>query len=420
MPSLAWRNRATFVLLSLALLLAPSLGRALPAAADATRRHLYAGTLAAGMTELDQRVAADAADKEARFGLGMLQFVRAVEHLGQGLYRHGLQPPHAVSVPLLRLPVPVNPIPEPLTYGDFRAILQAFADDLAAAEATLAAVGDNDVALVVDLMQVRLDMRADGHPGDDETLARIMAGLFRVRTQPLTLAPALEVKFDAGDAVWLGGYAHVLMALDEFLLAHDFHVTFDATFHHFFARAVTPFAVPLAAPAPDGGGFGFPDSTILADLVALIHTINWPVVEPARMGKTRTHLLAMIEMSRHSWKLIEAETGDDREWVPNPRQQNAALGGSVSERQLAAWYQALDEAEAMLNGRTLVPHWRFEKGIDLKKFFDEPQTFDLVMLLTGAGAVPFLVDGPVASAERWTEITDAFEGSFFSYAIWFN
>jgi hypothetical protein len=420
MPSLARRNRATFALLSLALLLAASPGRASPEAADATRRHLYAGSLAAGMTELDQRVAADAADKEARFGLGMLQFVRAVEHLGQGFYRHGLQSPHSVSVPLLRLPVPVNLNPEPLTYEDFRAILQAFADDLAAAEATLAGVGDDDVALVVDLMQVRLDMRADGHPGGDETLARIMAGLSRVPTQPLTPAPALEVKFDAGDAAWLAGYAHVLMALDEFLLAHDFHVTFDATFHHFFARPVTPFAVPLAAPAPAGAGFGFPDSTIFGDIVAFIHTINWPVVEPARMGKVRTHLLAMIAMSRQSWKLIEAETGDDREWIPNPRQQNAALGGSVSERQLAAWYQALDEAEAMLNGRTLVPHWRFEKGIDLKKFFDEPQTFDLVMLLTGAGAVPFLVDGPVASAERWTEITDAFEGSFFSYAIWFN
>ena len=129
---------------------------------------------------------------------------------------------------------------------------------------------------------------------------------------------------------------------------------------------------------------------------------------------------AMIEMSRQSWNLIEAEIGDDREWIPNPRQNNAALGLSVTERQLAAWYQVLDEAEAMLNGRRLVPHWRFEKGIDLRKFFEEPQTFDLVMLLAGAGAVPFLVDGNVASPERWTEITRAFEGSFFSYAIWFN
>ena len=43
-----------------------------------------------------------------------------------------------------------------------------------------------------------------------------------------------------------------------------------------------------------------------------------------------------------------------------------------------------------------------------------------MMLLTGAGAIPYLADGPVASAARWTEITRDFEGSFFSYAIWFN
>jgi hypothetical protein len=121
------------VLLSLALLLGASPCRASPEAADATRQHLYAGTLAAGIAELERRVAAAPADKEARFGLGMLHFARAVEHLGQGFYRHGLQPPHSVTLPLLRLPVPVNPDPEPLTYEDFRAIVQTFADDLSRA-----------------------------------------------------------------------------------------------------------------------------------------------------------------------------------------------------------------------------------------------------------------------------------------------
>ena len=81
---------------------------------------------------------------------------------------------------------------------------------------------------------------------------------------------------------------------------------------------------------------------------------------------------------------------------------------------------ALDEFDAILDGRQLVPHWRFTRGIDAKKFFDEPQTFDLVMLLTGAGAVPYLQDGPIASSQRWGEITKAFEDNFFAYALWFN
>lgn len=415
------RGCVTAILLGLALLAAAPSSLASEAAAEAARRHLYAGTTAAGIPELERLVAADPADREARFGLGMLQFVRAVEHLGQTFYRYGLHSPRAVQLPLLRLPVPLNPRPEPLTYQDFRALLQAFNDDLAVAEATLAGVGDADVALVVDLLRVRLDMRASGNPGEDVTLARILAAVAGNPDRPITPSPALEVKFDAGDAAWLRGYAHVLMGLDEFLLAHDFQVTFDAAFHRFFPRAVTPFAGPLAAPPPsDGLARNFADGGLFADAVAFIHSIHWSVAEPSRMGRVRTHLLAMIAMSRQSWKLIQAETGDDREWIPNPQQHNAALGVMVNARQLVAWFQLLDEAEAILNGRRLVPYWRFAKGFDLRKFFDEPRSFDLVMLLTGSGAVPFLADGESTSPARWSEITSAFEGSFFSYAFWFN
>ena len=60
------------------------------------------------------------------------------------------------------------------------------------------------------------------------------------------------------------------------------------------------------------------------------------------------------------------------------------------------------------------------RGIDLKLFFEEPQPFDLVMLLTGAGAVSYLRDGPIATPQRWGEITQAFEDNFFAYAFWFN
>jgi hypothetical protein len=67
-----------------------------------------------------------------------------------------------------------------------------------------------------------------------------------------------------------------------------------------------------------------------------------------------------------------------------------------------------------------VPHWRFSKGIDMKAFFEQPQSFDLVLLLTGQGALPFLADGDIVTAERRGEITRAFEGSFFEYAMWFN
>ncbi|MFI5014982.1 MAG: hypothetical protein ACHQAY_21825 [Hyphomicrobiales bacterium] len=391
------------------------------ASAELVRQHLYLGTLAAGEAELAAKVAADAGDREARFGLGLLRFTRAVEHLGQSLYRYGLTPPRTFSIPILRFPVPPNPRPETITYRALRDVLKAFDDDLAAADTTLQGLGDGEVTVVLDLARIRLDLRGDGKPTDDETLAFILTSLSQRPGAQVAPLGSLEVKFDAGDAPWFAGYSHVLMGLCDFLLAHDFQSTFDAGSHLFFAKSGAPAAAALSRPLPAGSvGLGFPDTAVFADLIALIHTLEWPVVEPDRMGSARQHLKAMIALSRKSWTLILAETGDDREWLPNPRQTHVALGQRVRQEQIDAWMAALDEAEAILDGRVLVPHWRFARGIDLKRFFEAPQTFDLVMFVTGAGAVPYLGDGPITSAQRWTEITRAFEDNFLGYALWFN
>ena len=394
--------------------------RANEASAELTRKHLYFGTLAAGQAELAAQVAADPGDREARFGLGMLRFARAVEHLGQSLYRYGLTPPTRMSVPILRFPVPVNPGPEAITYQGFRDVLKAFDDDLAAAETVLRDVGDSQVAVVVDLARVRLDLRGDGKPSEDESLAFILASLSGPPgAQPSTPA-SLEVKFDAGDAPWLAGYAHALMALCDFMLAHDFQATFDVVSHRFFPNSSTPLAQALSEHSMSPSAARGLINADFADIIGLVHTINWPVIEPSRMLSTRDHLKNVVGMSRRSWELILAETDDDREWVPNPRQTHVALGWRVQQQQVDAWMAALDEADAILDGRTLVPHWRFVRGFDVKRFFEAPQTFDLVMLATGPGAIPFLREGPVTSQQRWIEITRAFEGNFFGYALWFN
>ena len=60
------------------------------------------------------------------------------------------------------------------------------------------------------------------------------------------------------------------------------------------------------------------------------------------------------------------------------------------------------------------------KGINLRRVFEEPQPFDLVLWITGPAALPYLEDGPMTSTDEWNRITAAFEGSFGSYAIWFN
>jgi hypothetical protein len=157
----------------------------------------------------------------------------------------------------------------------------------------------------------------------------------------------------------------------------------------------------------------------IADFVSFLH-IRWPVSEPERMATVRTHLKQMIALSRESWKAIEAETDDDREWIPNARQTSPFATLQVDAERIAAWYQVLDEAEAVLNGEKLVPHWRFQQGFNLRRVFEEPQPFDLVLWITGPAALPYLEDGPVTTPEDWARITEAFGGRFGLFALWVN
>src|ERR1700681_4610763 len=136
------------------------------AAAKLAASHLEAGTLLAGDAELSAILDKDPGNDEARLGLGTIRFVRAVEHLSQGLYRYGLKPPTSFLIPVVRLPVPENPDPQPITFQDFRGLLKTFVSDLGSAEATLALVKSDNVKLVFDLDKLRYDVKGDGIIGD--------------------------------------------------------------------------------------------------------------------------------------------------------------------------------------------------------------------------------------------------------------
>jgi hypothetical protein len=74
----------------------------------------------------------------------------------------------------------------------------------------------------------------------------------------------------------------------------------------------------------------------------------------------------------------------------------------------------------LLNGRKLIPHWRLEKGINLRRVFTEPRTFDPVLWIQGSAALPYVEDGELTSSETWTRIMGLLEGNFLGYAVWFN
>ena len=115
---------------------------------------------------------------------------------------------------------------------------------------------------------------------------------------------------------------------------------------------------------------------------------------------------------------------NDREWLPGPQQKgtNRLTGLEVGEEQVQAWLATLTMAEDLLEGRTLLPHFRITgKGINMKRFFDEPKTFDLVLSITGPAIAPYLESGKILTSEEFNQIQRQFGGSgFLTFALWFN
>jgi hypothetical protein len=228
--------------------------------------------------------------------------------------------------------------------------------------------------------------------------------------------PQAVIAFDTTDIYWLRGYSRFLSGFAQFMLAHDFHVTFDKTFHVFFPNAGLPLADRLKrADAPDAWADG-----ALGDAIAFLHLINWPVAEPVRLADVRLRLKAMAEMSRKSWAAARQETDNEAEWLPNAKQQTVFAGPPVTDEMINGWLAVMAEFDAILDGKKLLPHWRFKQGLNVKRMFEESKNFDFVLLIAGADAAPWLEDGPVSSSADWNSLMNVFQGNFLGYAMWFN
>ncbi|MEX0627865.1 MAG: hypothetical protein WEB63_12320 [Cucumibacter sp.] len=404
-----------------ALALASLVGVA-PAFADvaakiATIRHLQAGTLDAGEAELAAMLATDPANPDARLGLGLVQAVKVEAHLEQALYRYGLQPDFNTGIPILRLPVAPNPDPEPITYEAFRGILQGAVDELTELDATLAPLDSLSAKITFDLATIVYDSDGDGAVGEFETLRDAIANFFPGTPLP---SSGFVVGIDTADAIWLRGYAHIVMAFCEFLLAHDWHEGFDAAFQMYFPLSDLPMVGAPVVPKDENSGFFGSDESDIADAISFVHLISWPVAEPARLLAVRDHLKAAVSLSRQNWASSLGEFDDDHEWLPAPDQHSALVRLSITSTQVKSWLAVLDELDALLDGEKLIPHWRFTEGVNLRRVFEEPSTFDLVLWLTGPAALPYLEAGPLSDGVTWQTLTRAFGTGFGAYAVWFN
>lgn len=161
----------------------------------------------------------------------------------------------------------------------------------------------------------------------------------------------------------------------------------------------------------------------IMDAVTFLHLLNFPLLEGPRLEVARQHLLRVISLSRRNWNCILAESDDRYEWIPSPKQRGVVPNTRVTPEMVTSWRAFLDESEAILQGRLLVPFWRSDergRGVNLSKAFSQPQDFDAILWLQGTAATPYLEEGPITSVDFWRRLNSAFRGNFLGFALWFN
>lgn len=162
--------------------------------------HLYEGRLADA-----ERVVAEPANDDARFALGVVRFIRAVEARAQAFHRHGYRANSMLGqvFPATNLPIPANSRPEPIDAAKFRSMLEQWVKDLDRVETTLAAISSKEVKLKLRFGLVKVDLDGDGRSGPDESLWKIYQRFNRAANVTAEGAEGFSIAFDRGDVEWL-------------------------------------------------------------------------------------------------------------------------------------------------------------------------------------------------------------------------
>jgi hypothetical protein len=392
-----------------ALLLAATAAAVLPGTVDDFMRE---GRVKEALTQY-----ATPSDDAGWFSLGLLQALDGLQQFSAGMHKLGLNPSATRNVPFFRVvwPRPVQEPPEPASPEKVARLFTDFRSSLRRAKATLTRVGDQEFGVTVNLSQLRLDMDGDGACSPDE---RLLAVLGQTLGLSNTGGPDLVVRFDSADAAWLKAYTHLLGGMLDLLLAYDWSPVWKQCAHIVFLNPDPKPALTQFIHREGGVGPDFPE---IADMIAAVHDMRLNLVDKDGPRRARDEFQKMVAGSRTCWQRVLAETDDQGEWLPSPRQTGPG-GTKISQEQIDAWKRVLDELDAIASGTKLLPHWRMKSGIgiNVQKLVASPPVFDLVLMIQGSAFVPYLEEGAVSDRASWNQLTRAFGGGFFRFAIWSN
>jgi hypothetical protein len=385
---------------------------ALPAAAQMISDEFGA----AGLAATEARLAAlPAPTDEERFALGGVRFLGAVE---QALHRRWTMGtlPGLSGIPFFSLPIPDNPNPPPFQPAMIADIFRDATARMPGVSAPLAEIpDDSSFGLEIDLADLWFDIDGDGKRGTGEgapdIIGPMLLGWRWSERDPATPAPV--VRFDVADAAWLSAYSHFIAGFGNTLLAYD---------------PTTPITEVMGARAQlDSLRGGQRDDMLMPgeqdwiDIAAiLLRTLN-QTPDQARAAAAHAGYLAMIDDNRTFWRRADAESDNDREWIPNAR-QTAALGFTLPPDTSTVWQAVLADAEAVLRGQRLVPYlWLGDTaGVNVGRMFTDPRPIDLAMWIQGLGALPYIEKGPLISSQNFMIFTQMMEGDAMLFMVLLN
>jgi hypothetical protein len=365
-------------------------------------KFLHSGEFLKGEQHLEHILAEQPKNDEARFGLGVLQLLLAVEKFGQALYEHGLKSDQDFPIPF-----PKNPDPATMRYAIFRQLLEDLRLGLERAEKTFAEIQDEKVKIPLRLAAIPLHLDSSGKPTVQllELCRKLNRGSFQFEKEN----PEFLVCFDRGDAAWFRAYCHLLEAIIDVVLTFDGEADFDATASSSFAKYQSRFTAAELQERAKNRNF----STKLI------------LVEPKRLSRFRLHLIQVAKLNHETWKFVRAETDNDHEWLPNSKQKGV-LGLAVQDQMIDSWLACMSELQDVLEGKkTFVASFlsRKGKGINLKVLLEDPPlSWDFNKAQTD-----WLPD-----EKYWMKAPDLNLAAFFqalqifnnpmgvAYAVWFN
>ncbi len=357
-----------------------------------------------------------------QFAIGGLRFLNAIERALQTRYRFGMSGvmTETLGIPILRLPIDDNPTPDPF---DPAVVEQMFADadyDLGLALEALDTIADADeVGVTIDTADLWFDINMNGARDPGEDLLNV-AGMTLNRGMGGSFVPP-SIRFDTADAAWLAAYAHLLSGVSEVFLA----------FHPAPAIARVQDAVaqmrvldPQGEVKNDHNPYSYDDTAMFAnyaDLAAMVIYAIEQQPDPVLSRSALAHFQGMIADNRTFWDRVARETDNDAEWIPNKNQQSA-LPIAFPPETGNAWRKVLADAEGLLNGTLLIPHWRFgdAAGINLAKLMQDPPPVDIVGFVQGVSLLPYVETGRLVSADSLARFDQMMQGDAGLYMVILN